>query len=226
MKLLKVIAIFIFVLLISAFLIFPANVQSEDIQKNIVENEIINFYKAPRVSLNNFEVRYEINESLSDINNTLILNFYNQFTGNWIISKTIIDNAIEYSVPIHIAFSIAWHESKFNPSAISTANRNGTRDWGLFQLNDSYRQNWTRSDFLNINLNSEEGLRHFKWGYDQVDDIILALKAYNAGMSRVINNSVPDSTNDYVNSILEYESFLDKEFNDAFGVLELRMDGI
>lgn len=32
--------------------------------------------------------------------------------------------------------AIAWHESNLNPSAISLPNRNGSKDWGLMQIND------------------------------------------------------------------------------------------
>ena len=143
--------------------------------------------------------------------------FYSQYTNNWGVNRAIISYAHEYEVPVHVAFAIAWQESQFNPNAVSPRNNNGSRDWGLFQINDGYR-NWTREDFLDIEKNVEEGIKHFKWCYDQSGDIIAALQAYNAGMSRVVNGTVPDRTMDYVDKILHYESILDEAWNAEFQI--------
>jgi hypothetical protein len=38
------------------------------------------------------------------------------------------------------ALQVAYCESRLNPGAISPTNSNGTRDWGLMQINDVWRQ--------------------------------------------------------------------------------------
>ena len=38
------------------------------------------------------------------------------------------------------AMHVAYCESRLNPGAISPPNSNGTRDWGLMQINDVWRQ--------------------------------------------------------------------------------------
>lgn len=38
------------------------------------------------------------------------------------------------------AMHVAYCESRLNPAAISPTNSNGTRDWGLMQINDVWRQ--------------------------------------------------------------------------------------
>jgi hypothetical protein len=54
------------------------------------------------------------------------------------------------------AVRVAWCESRLNPHSISRANRNGSRDHGLFQLNDDgtmQRLGVTRSTALDVTAN-------------------------------------------------------------------------
>lgn len=212
MKALKISAVILFILLLLSFIALPNELNQENSKE---ENfHIIEFYK-PHQNEILFKTRHEINEKNQSINNIELMTFYSQYTNNWIISQEIIKRSIENEVPIHISFAIAWHESRFNPQAISQPNRDGSRDWGLFQLNDSYR-NWTQNHFFDIKLNTEEGIRYYKWCYDQTGNIISALQAYNAGLSRVLANRAPSSTLRYVDSVLNYESMLDEEWNEVF----------
>lgn len=214
MKALKIAAIFLFIILVVSLTLLPKEIES---QQRDPENLILSFYRPP-ANESNFKVREEINTAVSEMNTIELLTFYSRYTNDWIISRKIIEYSIELDVPLHLSFAIAWHESRFNPSAISSPNRNGSRDWGLFQLNDSYR-NWTRNQFLDVSLNAREGISHFKWCHDHLEgDIIAALQAYNAGMSRVIEGRAPESTLQYVENILNYEAILDEAWNEAFNI--------
>ncbi len=43
----------------------------------------------------------------------------------------------QYAVDPNLLRAIAKHESGFNPSAVSKPNKNGTKDYGLMQINDA-----------------------------------------------------------------------------------------
>lgn len=46
--------------------------------------------------------------------------------------------AARYALPVALLVAIAEQESGFNPKAINSANRNGTRDLGLMQINSMH----------------------------------------------------------------------------------------
>lgn len=48
------------------------------------------------------------------------------------------DAAARYALPAALLIAIAEQESGFNPNALNTANRNGTRDLGLMQINSMH----------------------------------------------------------------------------------------
>ena len=92
-----------------------------------------------------------------------LVNFYSLYTNSREIAQVIIEESLEQNLPINIAFALAWRESQFNPRAISPPNRGGSIDWGLFQLNDGHRQDWTRSEFFNIRKNAHAALVFLKY---------------------------------------------------------------
>ena len=47
--------------------------------------------------------------------------------------------AAQYGLPVKWASGIAWRESRCNPKAVSKLNRNGTRDYGIWQVNSSWQ---------------------------------------------------------------------------------------
>lgn len=57
-----------------------------------------------------------------------------------VLKKIIIDEATRQGVPVELALAVAQQESGFNNKAISKPNKNGSRDHGLFQLNDKYHK--------------------------------------------------------------------------------------
>lgn len=59
---------------------------------------------------------------------------------------------------------IAYHESKFNTKTISPKNRNGTRDYGLFQINSLWLKELklTKQQLLNKTTNTYVALHILK----------------------------------------------------------------
>lgn len=127
------------------------------------------------------------------------------------IASIIIEKSLINDVPINIMFAIAFVESSFRSHAIN--HNQSSSDFGLFQLNDSYRQHWSKEDFFNINLNTLEATSFFGEMYSRVDSYEDAIMAYNAGPYRVINNIVPRSTEMYLIRVLEAEYRFDLMLN-------------
>jgi len=46
--------------------------------------------------------------------------------------------AAQYGLPVKWSSGIAWRESRCNPKAVSKLNANGTRDYGIWQINSSW----------------------------------------------------------------------------------------
>ena len=206
-KKIEILACFLLILIgIESFLIY---LLIQKIEKKENEEEIyfdlIAIYKPKEKESLQWYYRYKINE----IYNPTKFNFYYNITQNREVADTIIRYAIEYDIPLHLAFSIAYVESRFIPTALSPTNGNGTRDWGLFQLNDGHR-NWTRAQYFNIEKNTREGLSYFRFCLDNTSSYVEAIGAYNRGLRGVQINGVPQR---YVEMVLEYESFLDEKFN-------------
>ena len=141
-----------------------------------------------------------------------LVEFYSRYTNNREIARVIIEESLEQNVAINIAFALAWRESQFNPRAVSPPNRGGSTDWGLFQLNDGHRQNWTRSEFFNIRKNAHSALVFLKYCMREMGDTKLALAAYNRGIWGVRRRGVPPVTKRYVQSIISYKKKLDLDF--------------
>ncbi len=136
-----------------------------------------------------------------------------QITNDSQVSRAIINNSIKNKVPVNLAFSVAYKESRYNKNAY---NNNGTsKDRGLFQLNDSYRKNWRIDDFYDIDKNSYEGTRYLKEMMKLNDNNITnALYCYNAGPTKVRRYGIiPTRTITYATEILQYEQELNTKFN-------------
>ncbi|MEW5815356.1 MAG: transglycosylase SLT domain-containing protein, partial [Spirochaetota bacterium] len=63
----------------------------------------------------------------------VVIDFFTNLTGSKKISRSILMYADHYDIPISLAFSLSWVESRFYPYAVSR-NQNSV-DRGLFQLN-------------------------------------------------------------------------------------------
>jgi soluble lytic murein transglycosylase-like protein len=141
-----------------------------------------------------------------------VYEFYDSYTKRREISEAILQIAIEKNVPVNLAFAVAYTESEFNPNAVnSRRNSDGTKDWGLFQLNDGYRESWSRADFFNIRANAREGITFLKTCLETYDGIV-AIAAYNRGISGV-RSGVSMATLLYVNKVQSFEKALDRAVN-------------
>lgn len=137
-------------------------------------------------------------------------------TGDSKITEAILRAALENEIPVTVAFGLAWSESRFDPRAKNGIhNRNGTSDWGLFQLNDAYRSNWNTGDFFDPYKNANEAMDHLRNLMDRHgDNMVICLAAYNAG-SRGIKKGVSYNTLMHINNILNYSNKLEEKINEV-----------
>jgi soluble lytic murein transglycosylase-like protein len=156
----------------------------------------------------------EINNIVEE-NQKIIKSYLNTHTHNGLVTNAILEAALEYRVPITIAFGLAWSESRFQPTAKNGIhNYNGTSDWGLFQLNDGYRENWTTKEFFDPHKNAKEAMRYLRGLMDiHGNNMIICLAAYNAG-SKGIKDGITHTTLVHINNILKYSEKLEEEINE------------
>lgn len=142
---------------------------------------------------------------------TKVIWFYNQITGNPDVTEAILYYADHNDIPLSLAFSLAWTESKYNWKAQNT-NKNQSVDRGLFQLNSKSFPALSEADFFNPYVSARNGLSHLRFCLDTAGNEIAALAMYNAGTTRVRNNGTPQSTLNYVSKIMDYQKGLDDLF--------------
>ena len=95
------------------------------------------------------------------------------------IKKLIVEEARRQGVPEYLALAVAAHESGFNNVAVSPKNTDGSRDHGVFQLNDKYHK---LKDVYNPIENIRYGIGMLKAGLKKNNgDVTKTLSDYNAG---------------------------------------------
>lgn len=95
------------------------------------------------------------------------------------IKKLIVEEARRQGVPEYLALAVAAHESGFNNIAVSPKNTDGSRDHGVFQLNDKYHK---LNDVYNPIENIRYGIGMLKAGLKKNNgDVAKTLSDYNAG---------------------------------------------
>lgn len=146
---------------------------------------------------------------------SIVQNFYGQVTGNQSVSNAILEEAASRNIPISLAFALAWTESRFNSSAVNF-NVNGSIDRGLFQLNDRTFTQLKPNDFFTPQISAEHGMKHLRYCLNVAKgDIGKALAMYNAGINRVLNNAIPQSTVSYVAKIISQKAKIESEFEET-----------
>ena len=88
----------------------------------------------------------------------------------------VIQYAAEFGVPLDVAIRLAYEESRWRPTLIS-ANRNGSWDHGLYQLNSRYHRVQT------VEGNIRAGLEYWAWCWRQTGTIRGATIAYQTGVN-------------------------------------------
>jgi membrane-bound lytic murein transglycosylase D len=120
--------------------------------------------------------------------------------------------AISSGIPLEILASIAFVESGFNPAAMSPLRESGQQDLGMFQFNSRYLAWYAETYNAGITfdpLSPREAIliaaRHIRFLYDRYGHWPTVCLAYNAGMTAVDNDAIPDCSFRYLLKI--YEEF-------------------
>lgn len=138
--------------------------------------------------------------------------FFTHVTGNREVTQAILENADKNDIPLTLAFSLAYVESKYKPTAVNS-NSNSTIDRGLFQLNSNSFPKLTEAEFFDPNVSAKYGMIHLRWCMDLSGNEVTALAMYNAGTTRVRANKTPQHTLNYVGMIQKYRASLDEKFS-------------
>lgn len=204
-------------LLFSVIVILAIIIVALIVEISILKNQapIIRFVERIQIEYySGLDLNKEVQQLIEGGGMQQVLDFFNSYTGNNQITTAILNEALSQEVPIVTAFSLAWGESRYNSQSV---NNNGSRstDWGLFQLNDSYRQDWSRADFFNVDKNTKEGLSYFSYSMRVFStNIVLSIAGYNKGVENIKDRStIPYSTLAHINNIIEYERDLERELN-------------
>lgn len=104
--------------------------------------------------------------------------------------------------------AIAWHESGMNPGVISAPNPNGTRDYGLMQINSTNftALGLTQTSALNADVSTRAAAQHIHGLRARARNVADVISMYNAGERRGGGPRLtPDGTyvnQSYVRSVL------------------------
>lgn len=138
--------------------------------------------------------------------------FYTHVTSSREVALAILENADRNDIPLSLAFSLAYVESRFKPTAVNS-NTNRTIDRGLFQLNSASFPKLTEDEFFDPKVSAKYGMSHLRYCMDVAGNEITALAMYNAGTSRVKQNKTPQHTLNYVAKISNYRVHLESKFS-------------
>jgi hypothetical protein len=128
------------------------------------------------------------------------------------MAAAILSNAAAFDISPSLAFALCWAESQFNPMAVNKANRDGSIDRGLFQLNNRSFPKLKEADFFNPSVNAYYGMAHLRWCLDTGGSVVAGLAMYNAGTNRVKADGTPKRTLDYISYILEFQRKIEDTF--------------
>jgi soluble lytic murein transglycosylase-like protein len=134
--------------------------------------------------------------------------FFASVAGSEDVSRSILYWADVDSVPVALAFSLAYEESRFEPRALSR--NKGSVDRGLFQLNSKSFPGLSDKEFFDPWDNSRFGIDHLRFCLAEAGNEVAALAIYNAGSGRVKGDGTPRVTLDYISRILDTRSKIDR----------------
>lgn len=135
-----------------------------------------------------------------------VIKYLEDEIGDRSIATWLADYCMYYEVNPFLAVSLMRVESEYTDRAISRPNQNGTRDYGLFQLNSSVYRRLTVRELLNPKNNIRLGVSHLAKDLKSQPSVVQALYAYNAGPSRVREGKIPATTLSYANKILSLKN--------------------
>ena len=137
--------------------------------------------------------------------------FYTNVTGDMDVALAILREADKNNIPLSLAFSLAYTESRYKPRALNK-NTNASIDRGVFQLNNKSFPALVEADFYDPYVSAKYGLSHLRFCLDTAGNEVSALAMYNAGTNRVRNNGTPQTTLNYISKIQTYRQGLDNFF--------------
>ena len=137
--------------------------------------------------------------------------FYSNIVGNTDVVLAILEYADKNSIPLSLAFSLAYAESRYNVNAVNK-NTNHSVDRGLFQLNNRSFPALEEEEFFNPYISAKHGMAHLRFCIDMAGNEIAGLAMYNAGATKVRQNGTPQRTLNYVSIIMNYRDGLEELF--------------
>jgi len=157
----------------------------------------------------------------------LVIEFFAGICPTLEIAEAILFNADLFDIPPALALALAWEESRLNPLAVNNANRDGSIDRGLFQLNNRSFPHLDLQSFFELESNTRYGMNYLRYCLDTGGSEIAALAMYNAGEGRVNSSGTPKSTLNYINRILDNRTKIEnrfREWNEFFHEPEFEPD--
>ncbi len=137
--------------------------------------------------------------------------YYSQITKSREVAEAILEAADEFSVPLSLAFALAYTESGFDANA-EHVNANGSIDRGLFQLNNNSFSKLTEDEFFDPKVSAYYGMSHLQFCLKSGGNEIAALAMYNAGTNKVRKNNTPQHTLNYISRIESYRGSVEETF--------------
>ena len=142
-----------------------------------------------------------------------VVDFFAGICSSGEIALAVLENSDKFNIPPALAFALSWEESRFNPQAVNRNNRNGSVDYGLFQLNNLSFPNLELSAFYDVQTNAYYGLAHLRYCLDSGSSEVSALAMYNAGYGRIKSTGAPEVTLNYISRILENQRKIESQFH-------------
>jgi len=144
-----------------------------------------------------------------------VIDFFAEVCASREIAVIILANADAHDIAPALAVALAWEESRLDPLAVNTKNRNESIDRGLFQLNSRAFPRLDQQSFFNPELNARHGMNHLRYCLEIGGSEAAALAMYNAGPSRVRELGTPKTTLDYISRILENRWEIESQFRET-----------
>lgn len=141
-----------------------------------------------------------------------VTDFFTEICASAEIAEAILANAELFDIPPALAVALAWEESRLNPRAVNTKNRDESIDRGLFQLNNRSFPRLDTHSFFNLRVNAKYGMSHLRHCLDTGGSEIAALAMYNAGTGRVKSSGTPMTTLSYASRIMENRWMIEARF--------------
>lgn len=195
-KILKLICIFI-----AAVVVFGALVSTAKFPEVIVEKEVL----VP-VILGKF-TRLEINNVIAENQKEFIKLYATHLNISERVSRNIIENSLEYNMPLNLMFALGYTESEFR--MVYNYNEDSF-DYGIFQLNSKTYPNLLK-DYGTIEANVRQGIYHYSLEVTKNSSYDLSIMTYNCGSLKRVHYSL-----DHLKRALDFERELDEWFNSIY----------